>query len=45
MTIKKLQNRLAKLYTLLESELGSSQMDLVRELVELELELEALSNQ
>lgn len=40
-----LLKRLDNLYAHLESELGASQMDLVCELIELELELEALSNQ
>lgn len=45
MTTKKLLKRIASLREHLAEELGSSKMDLVNELVELELQAEELSNQ
>lgn len=44
MTTKQLQKRADKLYFSIEQEVGSSIMDLIYQLIEVEIQLEAESN-
>jgi len=44
-TIEKMKAKSVKLYDTIESEVGSSTMDLIKELIENEIEIESYCNQ